>query len=213
MSDHHGATASQEFWDDLYRQRAGSGPVGPNPVLQQIAGPLTPGTALDLGCGEGGDALWLAGRGWRVTAVDVSATVLARGAARAEAAGVADRIDWQQHDLAHSLPTGEFDLISAQYLQSPVEGFPRDQVLQTLARAVAPGGMLLVVDHGSVAPWSWADPNTRFPTAAQLAAQLGLEEDQWAEHLVGSPQREATGPAGQRAGVVDTVVAVRRRPT
>lgn len=86
--------ASERFWEGLYGQRTdGPGAVRPNSVLVDVAGPLPAGRALDLGCGEGGDALWLAGCGWQVTAVDVSASVLARDAQRAEQAGLSDRID------------------------------------------------------------------------------------------------------------------------
>src|SRR3954466_97215 len=91
-----------EFWEGFYlaRPEVWSGRV--NPVLAQEAADLVPGTALDLGCGEGGDALWLAQRGWNVTAIDVSATALQRAASHADAQGVGDRITWERHDLAHS---------------------------------------------------------------------------------------------------------------
>ncbi len=112
---------AERFWEGHYRahERVWSG--GANPVLVDVAGSLPPGTALDLGCGEGGDAIWLAGRGWCVTAVDVSAIALGRAATHAATASVADRIDVQRHDLAQTFPAGAFDLVSAQYLQSPVE--------------------------------------------------------------------------------------------
>lgn len=111
-----------------------------------------------------------------------------------------------------SFPAGTFDLVSAQYFQTPVEGFPRDQVLRTAAGTLAPGGLMLVVDHGSVAPWSWADPDTRFPTAEQMLAALELPDGPWQPVLLGSSERQATGPAGQSATVIDTVVAAVRRP-
>lgn len=75
--------------------------------------------ALELGCGEGADAVWLAGQGWHVTAVDISATALARTSARAPAAGVAGRLTTQRHDLSGTFPSGTYDLISAQYLRHP----------------------------------------------------------------------------------------------
>ncbi len=201
---------AERFWEGHYRahERVWSG--GANPVLVDVAGLLPPGTALDLGCGEGGDAIWLAARGWRVTAVDVSATALGRAATHAAAAGVADRIDFQRHDLAQTFPAGAFDLVSAQYLQSPVE-FPRDRVLHAAARAVAPGGLLLAVAHASVPPWSWADPDTRFPTPEEALAALDLTPGQWRTDRLGAPDRQATGPNGETATVADTVIAVRRR--
>ena len=208
----HGESNSraEQFWERHYRgnERVWSGRA--NPVLVDVVASLPAGTALDLGCGEGGDAIWLARQGWRVTAVDVSATALRRAAAHAVAAGVADRIDFQRHDLTGTFPGGDFDLVSAQYLHSPVE-FPRDQVLREAARAVAPGGLLLIVDHASIAPWSWnQDRTTRFPTPEESLATLGLGSERWDIEALGSRERQANGPNGQSATVTDNVIAVRR---
>lgn len=199
------------FWEDFYGRTEKVWSGRPNPRLVEVAGPLPAGTALDLGCGEGGDAIWLARQGWRVTAVDVSPTVLARAAAQAVAAGVDGRIDWQRHDLAHSFPAGTFDLVSAQYLHSPVD-FPRRQVLRAGARAVAPGGLLLVVGHAGFPPWAAHDhdPPTDFPTPAEVLAALDLPEGAWRTELLASPERTATGPDGQTATLNDSVLALRR---
>lgn len=110
---------------------------------------IRPGTALDLGCGNGDDALWLARRGWQVTAVDISHTAVAR--LRNRARGCDRRVIAEQHDLARSFPAGAYDLISAQYLHTPFT-LDRANVLRTAAHALAPGGLLLIVDHGSTAP-------------------------------------------------------------
>ena len=145
-----------------------------------------------------------------MTAVDVSATALNLVASHATAAGVADRINFERHDLARTFPAGAFDLVSAQYLQSPVE-FPRERVPRQAARTVAPGGLLLIVEHASVAPWSWnRDPNTHFPTPEETLALLDLSPGRWRTELLGSPERQATGPDGQSAVVTDNVIAVRR---
>jgi SAM-dependent methyltransferase len=205
-----GGSQAERFWEGHYQahERLWSG--GANPVLVDVAGSLPPGTALDLGCGEGGDAIWLAGRGWRVTAVDVSVTALDRASAHAATAGVADRIDVQRHDLARTFPAGAFDLICALYLHSPV-AFPRDRVLQAAARAVAPSGLLLVVAHASVAPWSWnRDPHARFPTPEEALAALDLTPEQWRTDRLGAPERQATGPNRESATVTDNIIAVRR---
>ena len=203
-------SVAEDFWEPHYRQHGGVWSGRVNPVLAEVAGTLTPGSALDLGCGEGGDAIWLARNGWQVTAVDVSATALQRGAARADEAGVADHVIFERHDLTRTFPTGRtFDLVSAQYLHSPVD-FPRVRVLQQAAAAVAPGGLLLVVGHASVHPWSWADPDTHFPSPADELALLDLDPTRWHSERLDRPEREATGPGGQTATVADSVLAVRR---
>jgi 2-polyprenyl-3-methyl-5-hydroxy-6-metoxy-1,4-benzoquinol methylase len=143
---HHRGTA-EEFWEAHYTERAQVWSGRANAVLVDVAGPLPAGTALDLGCGEGGDAVWLAGRGWRVTAVDISATALERARALAERAGVAGRVDFQRHDMGVSLPDGLFDLVSAHYLHSPVE-FARDRVLR---EATGPDGTTATVTDNVIA--------------------------------------------------------------
>lgn len=206
-----GHDETERFWEEHYRRRGRVWSGRPNAVLVDVVGSLPAGRALDLGCGEGGDAIWLASRGWHVTAVDVSATALDRTAAHATDAGVERRIDLQRHDLGRSFPAGAFNLVSAHYLQSPV-AFPRDRVLRAAAGAVAGGGLLLVVGHASVPPWSWhAHDRRRFPTPEQALAALGLEPGAWDTERLGAPEREATGPDGQSATVHDTVIGVRRR--
>ena len=215
--DHDGDSPSEWFWERHYRKsprRPNGQPNGqpsgrPSGALVKFAGPLPAGTALDLGCAKGDDAVWLARHGWRVTAVDVSATALDHAAENAESAGVSDLLECQRHDLASTFPNGRFDLVSALFLHSPVE-FPRTRVLRTAARAVAPGGLLLIVEHASVAPWSWAAPDTAFPTPEESLAALDLDRFRWHREFVGAPEREATGPNGQRATVKDNIIALRR---
>jgi SAM-dependent methyltransferase len=78
----------------------------PNPHLVAETGDLPPGRALDAGCGNGSETLWLAARGWRVTAVDFAAAALAHARSTAEAMGsdVADRVDWVEGDLGTWTP-------------------------------------------------------------------------------------------------------------
>ncbi|MGN9808833.1 class I SAM-dependent methyltransferase [Micromonospora sp. BQ11] len=211
---HHSddTTETARFWDDLYGQRERVWSGRANPHLVDVVGPLPAGTALDLGCGEGGDAIWLAGRGWQVTAVDVSAVALDRARAVAADAGVDSRIEFHRHDLSRGFPTGTYDLVSAQFLQSPLD-FPRLDVLRAAARAVAPGGRLLVVEHGALPPWANAEHHrdARFFTPQETLDGLDLEPGEWETERLETPRRTATGPDGQTGELVDHLVLVRRR--
>ncbi|AMM20608.1 hypothetical protein AX769_11245 [Frondihabitans sp. PAMC 28766] len=150
-------TFDQPFWDDLYSasDRIWSG--RPNPHLVTEASALTPGTALDIGSGEGGDAVWLASHGWQVTAVDLSEVALARadahwqqGLTAQDATGTGSetpsRVSWQHRDILQWSPlAGAFDLVSSQYSHFPTAVM--HELVGRLAAAVAPGGTLLVVGH------------------------------------------------------------------
>jgi len=106
-------STAEGFWESHHRGRS-PGRGGPNPVLVDVVSALHPASVLDLGCGDGGDAIWLAERGWQVTAVDVSTTAVDRLAERAQKAGLSGRVRAERHDLAASFPEGTFDLVSAQ---------------------------------------------------------------------------------------------------
>jgi SAM-dependent methyltransferase len=202
---------ARQAWEEHYgeRERVWSGRV--NVRLAELVDPMTPGCALDLGCGEGADAMWLAERGWRVTAVDISQTALDRAAADASARGAAGSIDFHRHDLTKSFPDGVFDLVSAQFLHSTVP-MDRAAVLRHAAAAVAPGGTLLVVDHGAAPPWSKPDHHHHeFPSAAQVADSLNLDETQWDRVKVDAVDRDAVGPDGQQAILTDNVIVLRRQ--
>ena len=203
---------AQKAWEEHYaeRDRVRSGRV--NVQLAEVVEPMTVGRALDLGCGEGADALWLAERGWHVTAVDISQTALDRAAADATACNVADNIDFQRHDLTESFPDGVFDLVSAQFLHSTVE-MDRPQLLRRAAHAVAPGGTLLIVDHAAGPPWASKlhDHHHEFPTAEQVVVSLNLDAAQWGRVRVEAVERDATGPDGQHAVLTDNVMVLRRR--
>lgn len=204
-ADEFGTAA--EYWDHRYADRIWGGRV--NAVLAQEVAESTPGRVLDLGAGEGADAIWLARRGWQVTAADVSAVALDRARADAEQAGVIDRISFVAVDFTADFPAGRFDLVSAHFLHSLFE-FPRALVLRRAAAAVAPGGRLLIVDHGAAPPWS-NHRHDSFPTATEVYDSLELEPADWDPPLLEARTRTGTGPDGQTAELVDNVIAVRRR--
>ncbi|RIJ76760.1 class I SAM-dependent methyltransferase [Nakamurella silvestris] len=146
-ADYVGDPQVQAEWDGRYadRERLWSG--NPNGALVAETADLTPGRVLDVGCGEGADAVWLARQGWEVTALEVSGVALERAAGHARDAGV--DIHWVHAELEQAgLAPGTFDLVSAQYpalLRTP------DNVAErSLIDAVAPGGVLLLVHHAGM---------------------------------------------------------------
>jgi SAM-dependent methyltransferase len=202
--------SAREFWDERYGdgERIWSG--RPNGALVREVADLKAGTALDLGCGEGADAIWLAGQGWRVVGVDVSQVALARAAAHAEQAGVADRVEWRRHDLGAGFPAGSYDLVSAHFLHSPVE-LPREGILRSAAAAVAPGGVLLVVGHaGWPAGEDHPDIEVHFPTPEEVHAGLELPQGGWEVLVSATYEREFTDPEGRTRTRPDNTLMLRR---
>jgi SAM-dependent methyltransferase len=141
-SEPGGSPVDREFYDELYRSTPAVWSARPNRQLVVEASDLSPGAALDAGCGEGADALWLAERGWRVTAVDFSAVGLARGAAQPGA----ERVSWVTADVTTwTAPPASQDLVVVAYLH-----LSQDDTVAVLTRAVGwlrPGGRLLVLGH------------------------------------------------------------------
>jgi SAM-dependent methyltransferase len=198
------------FWDGVHASRPATTGPQPNARLTETVTGLSPGDALDLGCGDGGDALWLANQGWHVTAVDISAVAVKRLAALARSHGLDDWVTAVRHDLGGAFPRGEFDLVCAHYLHTPFD-LDRAAVLRSAAHALRPGGQLLVVDHGSAAPWSWnQDPDVRYPSPQEVAAGIDLDSARWAVERADTPRRIATGPSGRTAEVTDHILLIRR---
>ncbi|MFT3862294.1 SAM-dependent methyltransferase [Micropruina sp.] len=209
--------SAPQFWDGFYagHTHAERGPVGRH-LIAEVSG-LEPGTALDLGCGEGADAIWLAEQGWTVRAVDASRTALARARAHAVRLGLGERIDFAQHDLGSDFPAGEFDLVSAQFLHSPVAApDERERILRRAGQAVTPGGHLLVVSHWGVPPWHQGLPavdhpvNLALQSPEQNRAALQLADGQWEIVRDELDTIELTGPEGQPGARQDHVLHVRR---
>jgi 2-polyprenyl-3-methyl-5-hydroxy-6-metoxy-1,4-benzoquinol methylase len=206
---------SAEAWDERYRNshRVWSG--RPNTRLVEQTADLTPGTALDVACGEGGDAVWLAQQGWRVTAVDVSEVALEKVATHAEEAGVDDRMRIGLYDaLDDPRPAGRqtFDLVTVSFLHVPEPDFAA--IYRGIAEAVAPGGRLLVTAHHphDVETGARHDhgPGLLFEPDRVLAA-LGVDDDgsPWVAEVVDTPERVQDTPEGP-LHVRDTVVRLRR---
>jgi SAM-dependent methyltransferase len=183
-------------WDERYRSKELVWGAEPNAFVAEAAEGLEPGRALDLACGEGRNAVWLASRGWQATAVDFSAEGLRSAAQLAEAAEVelelieADATIW-------TAPERAFDLVVVAYLQLPRE--PRRAALRTAVAAVAPGGRLVVVAHD-------ADNLAEGVGGPQDAALL-YRADGFELLEAGQRRREV---AGADRSAIDTVVIARR---
>lgn len=202
----------ESFWDERYRQHGSVWSRDPNPSLMAEAASLRPGSALDVGSGEGADSIWLARQGWRVTAVDISSVALARAAERAaEDATVAGRIVWVHHDLtAMPPPAGTFDLVSAQFMHLPLA--QRTELYHRLAASVAPGGTFLIVGHhpddlatGIRRP---SQPGLLF-TPEEIAAELDPEE--WQIDVCEARRRSVRDADGNSITVTDSVLRAHRR--
>lgn len=208
MDDTDAAVSSDAAeWDERYSgsDRIWSG--DPNGALVHEVSHLALGRALDVGCGEGADAVWLAGRGWTVTALDVSRVALDRARAHAAEAGL--DITWLLGGLLEvDVTPGGFDLVSAQY---PVlRRTPGDDAERALLAAVAPGGTLLVVHHDTrdwaaagheqhIDPDEWVQPR-------DVARLL---DDGWVVEADDLRERTVSGGAG--AGHSHDVVLRARR--
>lgn len=180
-------------WDSRYSTTDQIWSGRPNGALVAEVTELDPGRALDVGCGEGADAVWLARRGWRVTAIDVSRVALDRAARHAAQVGVT--VQWVPAGLLETpLPAGGFDLVSAQY--PALRRTPGDDAERALLAAVAPGGTLLVVHHADVDPEQARahgfDP-ADYVSPADVAARL---DGDWRVEVDEKRPREVAGGAG-----------------
>lgn len=202
-------------WDDRYRSSNALWSGEPNPQLATEVSSLDPGRALDCGCGEGADAVWLAASGWEVTAVDFSAVALERAAAHAADRGedLAGRVTFAQQDLTTwSPPPRAFDLVSAQFIHLPAE--QRNDIHRRLATAVAPGGVLVLVGHHPLD----LELDIRRPARENLfdgqevlaAVGVGADGSPWSVVSNEVRPRSGSDANGKEVTLHDTVVTLRR---
>jgi cyclopropane fatty-acyl-phospholipid synthase-like methyltransferase len=202
----------KEYWDEIWRgDRATSMAASePNPHLVQEVIELSPGTALDAGCGAGIEAIWLAERGWQVTAVDIAAEALDRAAEGATASGVAGRVQWVQADLSAWQPDARFDLVATHYAHPAM---PQLDFYDRITEWVAPAGTLLIVGHlhhdagaDGLAHGDDGPPASASATAATITALL--DPNVW--QIVTAQELHRT-VSGHEATLHDVVVRAARR--
>ncbi|MGW3974369.1 class I SAM-dependent methyltransferase [Streptomyces ardesiacus] len=202
-------------WDHRYGgpNRAWSG--NPNGTLVHEVTALAPGRALDVGTGEGADALWLAERGWKVTATDISGNALARVRAEAERRGLAVNLVHGDANDPSPFATETFDLVSLQY--GSFKRTPDQRGLRSLLAAVAPGGTLLVVHHDitplrdpvDVATQTRMHDPEAFVGVDEIAAALAADPDTW--HVETHETRPRPHGAASTHHVHDVVLRATRR--
>ncbi len=209
----------ESHWQQAHQRQEVSAPVA-NPYLEQEVKSLTPGSALDAGCGEGGEAIWLAAQGWQVTAADISAKALSRAAEHARRCGApAERIRWVDADLGAWEPDGPFDLVITNYAHPAI---PQLEFYERLSRWVAPGGTLLIVGHldrpgGTRSGRRHAHhtqdhgpPREAKVTATSVTARL--DAARWDIVTAEERSRTLADRAGQAVKLHDVVVRAARRP-
>ena len=200
----------EAFWDGRYRAAPAIWSGKPNQQLVDEVSDLPPGTAIDVGCGEGADVAWLASRGWRVTGVEISQVALDRAETHAREAGLADRTTWLHLDATEDPLPGTYNLVSAHFVH--LRPGMRADLHRKLAAATAPGGPLLVVAHH---PDDLAAgvPRPPFPelffTADDVAAVLDPAE--WTVDTSEARTRPWTDGEGREWTITDTVLRARRR--
>jgi SAM-dependent methyltransferase len=194
-------------WDRRWTDKLLHAHGEPSSVVLAALDRLAPGRALDLGCGNGRHAMWLAEHGWRVTAVDFSTEALRQAREHAVASGV--EVDWVEADLAAYEPEPQaFDLVLVAYLHVP--GGERAPIHTKAAAAVARGGTLLVVGHdvtniGTGAPGP-TNPSLLY-TPSDIVAELSDLEIERAEQV----RRPTALEDGTPVEAVDALVLATRR--
>jgi 2-polyprenyl-3-methyl-5-hydroxy-6-metoxy-1,4-benzoquinol methylase len=221
MSEHsrhseHGLDTEQRFDEDFWNERYRSSPRvwsgSPNPQLVAEVAGFSPGRALDVGCGEGADAIWLARRGWDVVATDISSVALERAVQHARDTDLAAsaRIEWQHVDLLVDAPEKDsFDLVSAQFMQL-VPG-PRARLFTALAASVRAGGTLLVVAH-DLSDLATGVPRPARPELFYAADDIArLLDSSWTAVVNEARPRSVTTPEGVAATIHDAVLLATRQ--
>ncbi|MUM19977.1 class I SAM-dependent methyltransferase [Mycobacterium sp. CBMA271] len=213
MHDHHNPPSDEKSWDEFYSSCGALWSGNANPQLVKEISSLPPRTALDAGCGEGGDAIWLAQKGWRVTGMDFAQTALRRAADNAAKADpeLANRITWAQADLTTWQPSRRFDLVTSHFMHLPTK--LREPLFSSLAAAVAPGGTLLIVGHHPSDMQSEIGrpdlPDWYF-TAEDIADTL--DPDRW-NILVAESRNRTSTRDGEEFDIADTVLRAERTPS
>ena len=197
----------REAWNARYAEAELLWGVAPNRFVEREVADLVPGRALDLACGEGRNAIWLATRGWDVTAADFADVAIDKGRKLAAVEGV--DVDWRVEDVrTWAPPAGAFDLVLLAYLQLPYD--ERSRVFRHAAAAVAPGGTFLLVAHDArnIAD-GYGGPQS--PEVLCRADEVVTWLDELDVMHAGEVLRRVARDDGSTVHAIDTLVRARRR--
>jgi SAM-dependent methyltransferase len=208
----------KDYWESHWQQANEHGTgreVVSNPYLVREISSLAPGTALDAGCGEGAEAIWLATEGWQVTAADISTEALSHASERAKHDGAPpERMQWVEADLSAWEPGRQFDLVTTHYAHPAM---PQLAFYERISHWVAPGGTLLIVGHLQTPDTTehghshgQHPPEEASVTAASITARLDVT--QWDVVTAEEHTRTLTNRAGRAVQLHDVVVRATRRP-
>ncbi|WP_232677501.1 cyclopropane-fatty-acyl-phospholipid synthase family protein [Nocardioides sp. R-C-SC26] len=207
---------TQTFWDERYASstRVWSGQPNRRLVEELEALPVTgAGVAVDVGCGEGADAVWLGRQGWRTIGIDVSQVAVDRATAHAADAGLAEQVSFERADVYAGDPVpGPADLVTSCFMHTPPESF--DRIYAAIADAVAPGGTLVVLaHHPDDATTGLRNPelNALLIGPDQVLAVLEAHAAAWDVAVAEGRTRSQKLPEGGEVIVTDTVVRAVRR--
>ncbi|MGO3331786.1 MULTISPECIES: class I SAM-dependent methyltransferase [Brevibacterium] len=226
---HDGVPDSVAAWEERY---AGTGDAiwsgNPNEALVAAVGSLPAGSVLDVGCGEGADAIWLAAHGWDVTGIDLSQTAVDRAAEAAGAKGitasfeVADVSSWcpagSNSDEEHP-HRGGYDLVIGCFLHTRLPD-TREELVGRVAEHVAPDGRLLLISHAQMPPWAenhdeelghgLGHHHEPVTPNGDFALLIGGSPARWEIELGELRTREVEGPDGKPSEIDDSVLLAHR---
>lgn len=197
----------ERHWQDAARgEHEAGGTIEPNPYLVRETSDLPPGTALEAGCGEGTEAIWLASRGWDVLAADISADALTRAAAPAAEADLPGTLTWLQADLTAWTPGTQFDLVTTHYAHPTM---PQLAFYHRLSGWVAPGGTLLIVGHLHTDEDGHEPPAEASVTVTDVVKCL--DATTWKVVTAEERDRSMNAPGGRVVPLRDVIVRATRR--
>lgn len=203
----------QESWNNLYSEKEQVWSGEPNKTLVSLIENYAPTTVLDLGCGEGGDVLWLAQRGWSATGIDISDVAIERARNAAQKIGVSAQ--FVAADLAHWRTGQTFDLIVSSFMQSHFDDLDRIGIFQQALELLNVGGELVSISHASMPSFiKDDDPRKHFaeslPNPLEEAQVLTRNDSRFEIRLAEKRTRSVVSPEGEEGTIDDGVMVIRR---